>query len=78
VAAPGSLVIFDCDGVLIDSEMLAVRADVACFAEEGIEITAEDIIARYVGISMAGMKADLEQRFGRRLGADFEQATRSV
>ena len=30
------LVIFDCDGVLIDSELLSVRADLECLAEDGI------------------------------------------
>ena len=61
------LVIFDCDGVLIDSELLSVRADLECLAEEGIEISAEEILDRYTGISMAGMLADLEVRYGRPL-----------
>lgn len=65
------LAIFDCDGVLIDSEHLAVRADVACLAEDGIAVTEAEILSTYVGISVAGMVADLEQRFGRRVGSDF-------
>lgn len=64
---PFDLVIFDCDGVLIDSELLSVRADLACLAEDGIEASADDIIERYTGISMAGMLADLEARHGRAL-----------
>jgi HAD superfamily hydrolase (TIGR01509 family) len=59
------LVIFDCDGVLIDSELLSVEADIACLAEHGIAMSADDILERYTGISMAGMLADLEQRHGR-------------
>ncbi len=66
------LVIFDCDGVLIDSELLAVRADLACVAEEGIAQTEEEMLERYTGVSLADMKADLEQRFGRKLRDDFE------
>lgn len=65
------LVIFDCDGVLIDSEVLATQVDVACLAEDGIALTEQEILDRYVGISLAGMLADLEQRFGRALGDDF-------
>jgi HAD superfamily hydrolase (TIGR01509 family) len=65
------LAIFDCDGVLIDSEHLAVRADVACLAEDGIAITEAEILSRYVGISVAGMVADLEQRFGLPVAGDF-------
>jgi HAD superfamily hydrolase (TIGR01509 family) len=61
------LVIFDCDGVLIDSELLSVQADIECLAEYGIELPAAEIIERYTGISMAGMLADLEWRYGRAL-----------
>jgi HAD superfamily hydrolase (TIGR01509 family) len=59
------LVIFDCDGVLIDSELLSVEADIACLAEHGIAMPADEILERYTGISMAGMLADLERRHGR-------------
>jgi HAD superfamily hydrolase (TIGR01509 family) len=59
------LVIFDCDGVLIDSELLSVEADLACLAEDGITCSADEILERYTGISMAGMLADLEARHGR-------------
>jgi HAD superfamily hydrolase (TIGR01509 family) len=65
------LVIFDCDGVLIDSELLTIDVEVGLLAEAGITITADEIIERYVGISMKGMIADLEARFGRPLGDDF-------
>ncbi len=61
------LVIFDCDGVLIDSEPLAVRADLECLAECGIDVSAEEILDRYTGISMAAMLSDLETRYGRLL-----------
>jgi HAD superfamily hydrolase (TIGR01509 family) len=59
------LVIFDCDGVLIDSELLSVRADIVCLAAYGIELPAEEILERYTGTS--GMVTDLESRFGRAL-----------
>ena len=65
------LVIFDCDGVLIDSELLTIGVEVALLAEAGISITGDEIIERYVGISMAAMIADLEARFDRPLGDDF-------
>jgi HAD superfamily hydrolase (TIGR01509 family) len=65
------LVIFDCDGVLIDSELLTIRVEVALLAELGIAITADEIIDRYCGISMTAMVADLEARFGCTLGDEF-------
>ena len=48
---PPELIIFDCDGVLIDSEAIACRADSACLAEIGIAMSAEEIMDRYLGIS---------------------------
>jgi HAD superfamily hydrolase (TIGR01509 family) len=64
---PFDLVIFDCDGVLIDSEPLSIRADVECLAEYGVAIGYDEILERYTGISLAAMVADLEARFGRPL-----------
>src|SRR6266567_1349824 len=61
------LVIFDCDGVLIDSELLSVRADRECLAEDDIDLSADEILDRYTGLSMAAMLSDLETRFGRPL-----------
>ena len=69
---PGwDLVIFDCDGVLIDSELLTIEVEGALLAEAGIAITADEIVERYVGISMGAMIADLEAQFGCFLGDDF-------
>src|SRR2546425_11562074 len=69
------LVIFDCDGVLIDSELLSVRADRETLAECGIELSIEEILERYTGISFAATVADLEARHGR-LPADFADRRR--
>jgi beta-phosphoglucomutase-like phosphatase (HAD superfamily) len=69
------LVIFDCDGVLIDSEMLSVRVDIECLAEQGVDVSAEEILERYTGISMAGMLVDLEDRCGRVLRDDGREPT---
>lgn len=46
------LVIFDCDGVLVDSESLDSEVLVECFAEEGIAITEHDIDLRFRGKSV--------------------------
>jgi HAD superfamily hydrolase (TIGR01509 family) len=56
------LVIFDCDGVLIDSEIVACRVDAVSLAEIGIDVTVDDILERYVGISTATMLADIAER----------------
>ena len=63
-AVPIDLVIFDCDGVLVDSEPLSIRADLECLAEAGIAISYDEILERYTGISLAGMVADIVTRYG--------------
>jgi HAD superfamily hydrolase (TIGR01509 family) len=67
------LIIFDCDGVLIDSEVVACRADAACLAEYGIEISVEEILERYLGISVAAMCTDLRQRYRSELPSDIAE-----
>lgn len=59
------LVIFDCDGVLIDSEILAARAVAACLAGYSVGVSVDEILDRYTGISTAEMLVDLETRHGR-------------
>jgi HAD superfamily hydrolase (TIGR01509 family) len=70
------LIIFDCDGVLIDSEELACRTDSACLAEIGIAMSAEEILDRYLGVSASEMFADIELRHGRALPPDFPEMVR--
>lgn len=65
------LIIFDCDGVLIDSEVIACRTDAECLSEIGVTISAQEILDRYVGISMTTMLADIQARHGHPLPHDF-------
>jgi len=65
------LVIFDCDGVLVDSEAIACRVDAALLSALGFDIGFEELRDRYVGVSTATMCADIEARFGRRLPPDI-------
>lgn len=46
------LVIFDCDGVLVDSEVLAAQVLSECFQEAGRDVTADDVIEAYRGKSV--------------------------
>jgi HAD superfamily hydrolase (TIGR01509 family) len=70
------LVIFDCDGVLIDSEALSLPVEAAVLAEHGFAISVEEIRERYIGHSLASMFADLEKRFGRDMPEGFETMLR--
>jgi HAD superfamily hydrolase (TIGR01509 family) len=64
-ANPVDLVIFDCDGVLVDSELLGAEADVLCLADEGFVITVQESLDRYSGMSVADMVRDQQIRCGR-------------
>jgi HAD superfamily hydrolase (TIGR01509 family) len=72
VTRPLELVIFDCDGVLVDSERLAVRVDVRVLAELGWSLSEQEVIERFVGRSHAVMVAAIEAHLGRRLPDDWE------
>lgn len=62
------LVIFDCDGVLVDSEPLAAEAMAAVLAEDEIAVTAADIMA-FVGMKQADIFAGLQRLSGRTFDA---------
>ena len=67
------LVIFDCDGVLVDSEPIFNRAHAAILSECGYEITPERVGERFCGISDADMLAAIEREWGRLLPADYRE-----
>ena len=66
------LVVFDCDGVLVDSEVIAIRVDQRVLADLGWELELDEIVERFVGKSEAHFVAAVEQQLGcpagRRLG----------
>ncbi|ALX84562.1 phosphoglycolate phosphatase [Achromobacter denitrificans] len=65
------LVIFDCDGVLIDSEIIAARAQSRALAEHGIAITPQEAARRFAGIPDADMWQTLQDENARALPEDF-------
>jgi HAD superfamily hydrolase (TIGR01509 family) len=61
------LVIFDCDGVLIDSERLAIKVDVVALRELGWPLSEAEVIARFVGRSDREGRQVIEEHLGRKL-----------
>ena len=74
------LVIFDCDGVLVDSERLAVRTEAEILASLGWPLTEAEIVERFVGRSAAHMQLEIERQLGRSIDwdAEFEPRYREV
>ncbi len=70
-AAAFDLVIFDCDGVLVDSEPLSLAAARAALARAGLALDEATVRESYLGRSAAFLVADAEARLGRALPADF-------
>jgi HAD superfamily hydrolase (TIGR01509 family) len=70
-APPPALHIFDCDGVLVDSEVLATRIESQLLRDVGVELTPESIAAAFVGISDAEMHGRIEADWGVTLPEDF-------
>jgi HAD superfamily hydrolase (TIGR01509 family) len=69
-----ALVIFDCDGVLVDSELLVAEVEAELLGTEGAAaISVDDILARYVGISEPEMHRRIEVEWGIDLPADFAE-----
>jgi HAD superfamily hydrolase (TIGR01509 family) len=63
-------IIFDCDGVLVDSEPLSMRVDVEILAGHGVVMSEDEAHRRFVGKTFAAMIAEVERDFGVRFPAD--------
>jgi HAD superfamily hydrolase (TIGR01509 family) len=63
-ARPYDLVIFDCDGVLVDSERIAGRAFASLLREIGLEFTLPQMIETFVGNSMPRCVEIITERLG--------------
>jgi HAD superfamily hydrolase (TIGR01509 family) len=66
------VLIFDCDGVLVDSEPLACAVQAPQLARAGLVITGEEVALRYTGMSAADMRRAIEKQLGRSLPEDHE------
>ena len=74
------LVIFDCDGVLVDSERLAVRTEATILSKLGWELSESEIVERFVGRSAQYMHGEIERALGREVDweNEFESRYRQV
>ena len=70
------LVIFDCDGVLVDSEMLSAGVLMGMMEEIGLPITDAIFREDFLGRSFASAAARASKRFGRNIPDDFQMRYR--
>ncbi len=68
-----ALVIFDCDGVLVDSEAIANRIMAETITATGIPITYEECRARFVGGTLQRVMDTVEEWLGRPLPAGWKE-----
>jgi HAD superfamily hydrolase (TIGR01509 family) len=69
---PVDLIIFDCDGVLVDSEVISCRAHAETLTRHGYPITADQVLTRFLGVSDREARQTIEAELGRKLPDDFE------
>jgi len=67
------LVIFDCDGVLVDSERISVRVGVGVLAEHGWHLTEDAFAARFVGCSAEEFERGIADHLGTDLAREWDQ-----
>ena len=65
------LVIFDCDGVLVDSELLSARMMVQVFAEIGITVDLPFVYRTFVGHSFTSVARQFALEHGKNVPANF-------
>lgn len=74
--------IFDCDGVLVDSERLAMRVESAALARLGWPLTQTQVAELFLGRSDSYMRARIEAQIGGPIPAEWQreldQAYRTV
>lgn len=74
--SPQALVILDCDGVLVDTEPLAVAVRERVLAEAGWPLTPDEIVERFLGRSHAYVVAEVATRVGERAARQAEDSFR--
>jgi HAD superfamily hydrolase (TIGR01509 family) len=71
------LIIFDCDGVLIDSEIISARMLVGALADLGVRIDLDYIARHFLGRSYPTVMRTIREDFGVDLPPDFEDDYRA-
>jgi beta-phosphoglucomutase-like phosphatase (HAD superfamily) len=71
-------IIWDCDGVLLDSEILAYRVSADYYTGAGYPLTTAEYIRRFAGHSKAQIAAAIRQETGRDLAAAIDWTRKEI
>ncbi|RYZ10150.1 MAG: HAD family hydrolase [Myxococcales bacterium] len=71
--ASDRLVIFDCDGVLVDSEPIAARLTAEAVSELGWDMSAELAKTEFLGDTFANIIRRVEEKIGRKVPEDWPE-----
>ena len=72
------LIIFDCDGVLVDSEVISCHAHADTLTRHGYPITPEQVLHRFLGVSDREARFMIETETGRELPDEFEAQVKAA
>jgi HAD superfamily hydrolase (TIGR01509 family) len=67
------LVVFDCDGVLVDTERLTVAVEARVLTDIGWPHTVEEVVARWMGKASATQLAAITDRLGADAAGHFDK-----
>jgi HAD superfamily hydrolase (TIGR01509 family) len=65
------LIIFDCDGVLVDSEVISCRAHAEVLTRHGYPMSVDQVFDRFLGRSLRQAHLEVEAALGRSLPDEF-------
>jgi beta-phosphoglucomutase-like phosphatase (HAD superfamily) len=78
IARRFELVIFDCDGVLVDSEPIINRAHAEVLTACGYPITEKVLVERFCGMSDPDMLEIVKREWGRALPTSYAEHVGSM
>lgn len=67
------LIIFDCDGVLVDSEIIASEVNLQLVKDLGMDITLDELSQRYSGLTAENIFAQVAEEVNRPLPEDLAE-----
>ena len=69
------LVLFDCDGVLVDSERLTVAVEARVLTMLGWAIEPDEVVRRWMGRSSAAQIAEVAERLGPEAAREYDEVS---